>query len=66
MHHDSQKNISYHNFHLFFPICDRKEFKLFQFLTIFDILLKKKIQKLQWPLGKKESMACFIHILGGI
>ena len=34
---DSQKNIFYHQFYLFFPIRKRK----FQFLTIFDILLKK-------------------------
>ena len=31
MHHDSQKKI-YHNFHLLFPICDRKEFGIFQLL----------------------------------
>ena len=30
MHHDSQKNIFCHNFYLFFPICNRKEFKLLQ------------------------------------
>ena len=41
MDHDSQKNNFYHNFYLFFPICKRKEFKLFQLLTNFDILLKK-------------------------
>ena len=32
MHHDIQKIISYHNFYLFFPICKKKEFKLFQLL----------------------------------
>ena len=35
MHHDIQKNISYHNFYLFFPICKIKEFKLFQLLESF-------------------------------
>ena len=35
MHHDIQKNTSYHNFYLFFPICKRKEFKLFQLLENF-------------------------------
>ena len=35
MHHDIQKNISYHNFYLFFPICKWKEFKLFQLLENF-------------------------------
>ena len=39
MHHDIQKIISYHNFYLFFPICKRKEFKLFQLLESF----KKKV-----------------------
>ena len=29
------------NFNSFFPVCERKEFKLFQLLTTFDILLKK-------------------------
>ena len=38
MHHDIQKIISYHNF--FFQYV-RKEIKLFQLLTIFDISLKK-------------------------
>jgi hypothetical protein len=38
MHHDSQKFISYHNFHLFFPICDGKELGIFQLLEN----LKKK------------------------
>ena len=41
MNHESQKNIFNHNFHLFFPICEGKEFVLFQLLTIFDNLLKK-------------------------
>ena len=35
MDHDSKKNIFYHNFYLFFPICKRKEFKLFQLLESF-------------------------------
>jgi hypothetical protein len=35
-----QKKKNYHNFHLFFPVCKRKEFELFQLLTIFNILLK--------------------------
>ena len=39
MHHDIQKIISYHNFYSFFPICKRKEFKLFQLLESF----KKKV-----------------------
>ena len=39
----------YHNFHLFFPICERKEFVLFQLLIFFDILLKKL-----WPGGYKQ------------
>ena len=41
MNHESQKNIFNHNFHLFFPICEGKEFVLFQLLTIFDNFLKK-------------------------
>jgi hypothetical protein len=32
MNHDGQKIILYHNFHLFFPICDWKEFRIFQLL----------------------------------
>ena len=32
MHHDIKKSIFYHNFYLFFPICKRKEFILFQLL----------------------------------
>ena len=39
MHNDIQKVFSYHNFYLFFPICKRKEFKLFQLLESFK---KKK------------------------
>ena len=35
MHHDIQKIISYHDFYLFFPICKRKEFELFQLLESF-------------------------------
>ena len=35
MHHDIQKVFSYHNFYLFFPICKRKEFELFQLLESF-------------------------------
>ena len=35
MHHDIQKVFSYHNIYLFFPICKRKEFKLFQLLESF-------------------------------
>ena len=35
MHHDIQKVSSSHNFYLFFPICNRKEFKLFQLLESF-------------------------------
>jgi hypothetical protein len=31
MHHDSQKYFC-HNFYLFFPICKRKKFRLFQLL----------------------------------
>ena len=36
MHHDIQKVFSYHNFYLFFPICKRKEFELFQLLENFE------------------------------
>ena len=40
MHHNIQKkSFSYHNFYLFFPICKRKEFKLFHLLENF----KKKV-----------------------
>ena len=39
MHHESQLNIFYYNFHLLFPICDRKELGIFQFLENFK---KKK------------------------
>ena len=35
MDHDSQKIIFYHNFYLFFQVCKRKEFKLFQLLENF-------------------------------
>ena len=45
MHHDSQKIISYHNFH--FPICDRKEFGIFQLLENF-----KKIVLMHRPVAK--------------
>jgi hypothetical protein len=48
MHHDdSQKHISYHNFHLFFPICDRKEFGIFQLLKNF-----KKFGLMHRPVAK--------------
>ena len=48
MHHDIQKNISYHNFYLFFLICKWKEFELFQILENF----KKKIMLMHHPVGK--------------
>ena len=47
MHHDSQKNIFYHNFYLFFPICRRKEFKLFQLLENFkkNVLMHRPVAR---------------------
>ena len=47
MHHDSQKIIFYHNFYLLFPICKRKEFKLFQLLEIFfkNVLMHRPVAK---------------------
>ena len=42
--------ISYHNFYLFFPICKRKEFKLFQLLERF----KKKNVLMHHPSIKKS------------
>ena len=56
MHHDIQKIISYHNFHLFFPICKRKEFKLFQLLESF----KKNKKSLAKPSDKwKKTIPTF-------
>ena len=43
MHHDIQKFIFYHNFHLFLPICDRKDFE--------KISLLSKLQISPWPLA---------------
>ena len=45
MHHDIKKIISYHNFYLFFPICKRKEFKLFQLLEFFfkNVLMHRPV-----------------------
>ena len=48
MYRDSQKIMVYHNFHLSFPICKKKEFKLFQLLEIF----KKKIVLMHRPVAK--------------
>ena len=42
------KKIFYHNFHLFFQICDRKEFEIFQLLEN----SKKKIVVMQRPVAK--------------
>ena len=47
MHHDCQKIIFHHNFHLFFPICDKNEFGIFQLLENF-----KKIVLMHRPVAK--------------
>ena len=51
MHHDIQKVFAYHNSYLFFPICKRKEFKLFQLLGSF----KKKNVPTHRPPNKKSA-----------
>ena len=40
MHHDSQKNFFYHNFHLFFSICNRNDFEKFSLLRKYLIFQK--------------------------
>ena len=45
MHHDSQKIVFHHNFHLFFPICDRKEFRIFQLLENFKKQVHRPVAK---------------------
>ena len=55
MHHDIQKFIFYHNFYLIFPICRRKEFKLFQLLESF----KKNV--LMHRQSIKKSLYYVIH-----
>ena len=65
MHHDIQKNISYHNFYLFFPICKRKEFKLFQLLESF----KKNVLMHHPSIKKSLAYLKLIHpswVLGHI
>ena len=51
--------ISYHNFYLFFPICKRKEFKLFQLLERF----KKKNVLMHHPSIKKSLNNAWSMIL---
>ena len=57
MRHDIQKIISYYNLYLFFPICRRKEFKLFQLLESFKKMCQCTIHLLRnlWLMQHEEK-----------
>ena len=60
MHHDIKKVFSYHNFYLFFPICKRKEFKIFQLLESFKVHLLRSPCPI---LHKKQLLSSAVHFL---